>query len=129
MIKKLIISIALALFTVSGMNLSAQEAEEKTAQNALIDAVQLYNNRDYKEAKKVLTFLGCQPGHALVAEHGEGGGANGGVGTDGNVNQHVARRHRVKANVLHLADGHAFVAHSSLGREATDAFLARQLVQ
>src|SRR5574344_2849486 len=57
MIKKLIISIALALFTVSGMNLSAQEAEEKTAQNALIDAVGQYNNRNFKDSKRILNFL------------------------------------------------------------------------
>jgi len=57
MIKKFSICVVLAALTVSGFNLGAQEVEEKTAQDVLIDAVGQYNNRNFKEARKILTFI------------------------------------------------------------------------
>jgi len=57
MIKKLILCAALAFPIVFGADSGAQEARKKTSQNILIDAVSLYDNHDFKGAKKVLADL------------------------------------------------------------------------
>src|SRR3989344_4604963 len=69
-----------------------------------------------------------QARHALVAQHGEGGGADRGLLVDGNADEHVARHLRVEADARDLAHGHPLVAHGGLGLQAAHAVLGGQLV-
>ena len=48
---------------------------------------------------------------------------------DGDADEHVAGHLRVKPDALHLAHGHAFVAHGGLRLQAADAFAGGELVQ
>ncbi|MNV64131.1 hypothetical protein D3C71_1567590 [compost metagenome] len=64
----------------------------------------------------------------LVAEHGKSGGRDRRAGVHGNADQHIAAGLRIEADVHHLADRNALVAHGSLGLQAADAVLGGQLV-
>ena len=111
-----------------GRALLGQLAERGAVQRQARQAAGARRRRGQRRLRVVQLHMG-QARHALVAQRGEGGGADGRVRIHGDTDQHVARDLRVKTDVRDLAYGHALVAHGCLGLQAAHAVLAGQLVE
>src|SRR6218665_793543 len=103
-----------------GGGLLGQPAEWRGFERQARQAAGAGGQRGVRCGGIVEQYMG-QTRHALIAEHGIGGGADGRLFVDGNADQHIAVDLRIKADARDFADGHALVAHIGLGLQAAHA--------